>query len=678
MIRLILASIMVFLFIAIGCSKSSNPVGGSTNLADLKPLTDPVALAQLDKALSGINGQIVLGAFEIDANPETGELNIVPVIDRNIMAHYNITDFLRKPICPIDQCWNVRAVSYDPQTENWDFELLIYNPTTYTAFDVRALFYELYDYNEDYPSPDDDIVILNPDGWTKIKDVSAYGPDINPYVLFNKEQWPEEENSDWDPLFRAFEPYTLDSEHLFIHWPAAAPTKPHYLILASFPDKAEEVIQFMYVDQRPYMNPTVSGFSYVTCAMFDHQGEDPDMHVYLSCPEILGMDGEDPFEIEMEKWFLDVSDPSTRQFLSWVVKATNLEHLTRIGDYPAMIRAVTPNEGDFDTYFKFLFKVRKNPGGEGHTDYDAPIAWVSFEPGDADIYVADDIFLRRTQNATDDSDSQDLDPAWAVKAGYWYLYFASNANYYEPGETDYDLYVHIFQMSPDGNMIRISPAIPYMMTGPGWPGDERSPCISPNLDFMVFQAQESEGGDWEIIRWNLNIAGQPTTFIGTAVNLTDNAADDQNPSINIFGNYILFDSNMRNGNVHDIFGMNPISGSQITMILESGYDDIHPVYNPYYNNYFLITRKDNNEWDIGRAELSGTQVMEVINLTYEFDTSDEKFAVWSPSGEQIIFQSDKGEDGDFELWTMDKNGELRDQMTYNAEDDITPAWGPVL
>jgi Tol biopolymer transport system component len=676
--RLILASILVFLFIAIGCSRSSNPIDGSTNFTDLKPLNDPVALAKLDKALAGFNGQIVLGTFEINADPETGELEIVPTIDRNIMAHYNVTDFLRKPLCPIEQCWDARAVYYDPQTEIWDFELLIYNPTIFTAYDVRALFYELYDYNEDYPSPDDDIQILNADGWTKIKDVTGIGPDMNPYILFNKEQMPEEENSNYDPLFRAFEPKTLDSEHLIMHWPAAAPTKPHYIILASYPDKAEEVIQYFWVDQRPFMNPAIGGFSYITTAMFDHQGEDPDMHVYLSCPEILGMDGDNPVEVEMQKWFLDPGDPTTRQFLSWIVRIDNLEHVTAIGDYTATIRAVTPNEGDFDTYYKFPLKVRKNPGGEGHTDYDAPIAWVSFQPGDADVFVANDIFLQRTQNATDDAESQDLDPTWAVKGNFWYLYFASNANYYEPGETDYDLYVHIFQRSPDGEMVKISPATPYMMTGPGWPGDERAPCVSPNLDFMVFQAQEAEGGDWEIIRANLNIAGPPTSFIGSPVNLTNNAADDQNPTINIFGNYILFDSNMRNGNIHDIFGMNPTAGSQITMILESGYDDIEPSYNPYYNNYFLITRKDNNEWDIGRVEIAGTQVIEVINLTYEFDSSDEKHSSWSPSGEQIIFQSNKGEGGDFEIWTMDKNGELRDQMTNNEEDDISPAWGPVL
>ncbi len=679
--------IFVFSFIALamlfGCSNSHSPVSTSTDFADNIPAA---YTADYQSTINGesydFGNQTMIGAFQMIANHETSEIEVVPVNARTAMAHYNITSFLMEPTCPIEKCWYVNVLYHDPVEEIYEAEIAIYNPTPYTGYDVRVLFVELFDTDIDPENEelytDNDIVILNPDGWTKICDDEEEEPEMNPFILFNKEQVP----SEWIPNpTRSFPPYSLDYEYVVLHYPSLAPAGPIYVILASYPNQAEEAIQFLHVEQQPPMDPTLTGFSYVRCNIFDHQGEDPDMHVYLSCPDILGLDlDDDPIEVEFWEW-LDENTPPERVFLGWEVRIENDEFETRAGNYPAMIRVETPNPDDFDTYFKFDFKVRRNSGSEGHTEYDAPIAWCSFETGDGEIFVSNNVFMRRTQNATNQPDSLEIDPCWTKSGTSWYLYYASDSQNYDfadPEEEDFDIYVQEFKRS-DREMIFVGEAV--CLTGVGFPGDERAPAIAPDITFMVFQGQEDENSDWEILKGGLNPA-DPTFFISAeVVNLTNNGAEDENPTIKADSSYILFDSDMRSGNVHDIFGMTPTVGSDIFLILESSYNDTEPVFNPDISlnfNIFAFTREgDNENSDIGRAVYHIDGAYDLVNLTPEFENSDEKHATWSPSGSQLMFQSDKGDEGDNEIWSMDFNGEPYDQLTWNEIDDVAPAWGQI-
>lgn len=675
--------IFVFSIIALamlfGCSNTHSPVSTGTDFSDDIPAA---YTADYQSTLNGesydFGDQTMIGAFQMIANHETSEIEVVPVNARSAMAHYNITGFLKEPICPIAKCWYVNVLHYDPVEEVYEAEIAVYNPTHYTGYDVRVLFIELFDTDIDPETEelytDNDIIILNPDGWTKILDDDEEEPEMNPFILFNKEQVP----LDWAPNpSRSFPPYTIDFEYVVLRYPSLAPAGPIYIILASFPGQAEEAIQFLQVEQEPPMDTSFAGFSYVRCNIFDHQGEDPDMHVYLSCPDVLGLDGDDePIEAEFHEWYEDTD----RVFLGWEVRLENDEIVTKPGNYPAMIRVETPNPDDFDTYYKFDFKLRRNPGYEGHTEYDAPIAWCSFETGDGEIFVSNNVFMRRTQNATNQPDFLEIDPCWTKGGGLWYLYFASDSQdhpFAGPDEEDLDIYVLPFQRV-EREMVPMG--VPTCLTGNGFPGDERAPAIAPDNTFMVFQGQENENSDWEILKGTFNPSA-PTTFTSPIQNLTDNGAEDENPTVNAQSNYILFDSDMRSGNVHDIFGMTPTVGSEKFLILASTYNDTEPAFNPNLSinsNVFAFTRdNDNGNCDIGRAVWHPDGAYDLVNLTSKFENSDEKHATWSPSGSQLMFQSNRGDEGDNEIWSMDFDGSPYDQLTWNEVDDLAPAWGSI-
>jgi len=677
--------IIVLLFLLAGliagCSGGGkSPVAPddlASQVSGAQPVSDQAILAEIENAFNNADGNIILGAFEIQQDP-VDIIKIVPYNDRLLSSHYNITQYLEKPYCPIAKCYSYQLVGYNPMDRIAKVDFVVYNPTNITVYDARVIFTNLLDTDTDPESgelyKDNDYVILNADGWTKILDNEEKEPDMNPYLLFNKEELPPPPppKAPLDPLLRSFAGHTLDSERLLIQMPkVTVETNPVFLIEASYPSQAEEVIQYLWVEQRPWMDPSTTGFSDVTCGLFDHQGEDPDMHVYFSCPDVLGFNpDETPLEIEMEKWVI-----SERIDYGWIVRVHNLTHITRIGEYPAMISAVTPNEGDFDTYYKFWFRVRHNPGGEGQTDYDSPIAYTTYETGNAEIFVSDNVFFNRTWNATNQPEFYDTDSCWARRGNVYYLYFASDVNIGQPEEDDLDIYVLKYNLQ-EGKLRYVSG--PTLITS-GNPGDDRSPCVSPNLDFMVFQGQQGTNGDWEIWRGNFTVGGEPMSFTGIPSNLTNNGATDENPTLNPFGNYMLYDSDEFSGNEHDIVGMSPTVMAVKRLIIDYGTDDTQPAWSPYDQKFFVFTAKKGSQGktDLIRVELSGIVVINVKNLTAEMEQTNEKHASWSPSGQAIIFQSDKGEAGDWELWVMDWNGTGKDQITFNDFDETFPSWAPL-
>jgi hypothetical protein len=674
--------ILIFLSIMIisSCSGKSNPASGGNN-----PVSDPAILSEIENSLSNVDGQFVLGSFEMIRDPETNDVTIVPYDDREAQGNINVMKYLQKPYCPIEKCWGYELVDFDPANQVYQFDMLLYNPTPVLVYDVRVLFIKLFDTDEDgegnlYTS--NDIVIMNPDGWTKMLDDEETDPEMNPYILFNREMYPTPEYPNPD---RDFEPYSFDVERLVMKWPLDYSVEhtnvhgPVYRILASFPDQTEEALQYLWVDQRPPMNPSNQGFSFVSCAIFTHRefGEDENMHVYFSCPDVLGLDGDDnPIEVEMERWFTG-PDPGDRVFLAWIARINNVLGVERVGIVPALIRASAPNPDDFDTYWKMDFKIRRNPGDAGHTDYDALMAYTSYETGDAEIFICDNIFMIYRKNITESPDSLEIDPFWARKSEQdWYLYFASDMNiapWNDPSETDLDIYVQKFRKT-GGEIEAIGEPIcmTYMSLG-----DERMPAVAYNLGFVVFAGQDGENGDWEIFRGTLPVVGEPTYFLAID-NLTDNFANERNPTIEPSGNYILFDSDVLGSNSRNIFGMSPTPGSSVSLIFQSSYNDMEPAFNPYNPDYFLFVREGEHESaDIWIAQMVGYVVVDIMNLTGDFSDSDERNPCWAPSGEQLMFESDRGQNGDFNLWTMDINGNSKDQQTYDENDDIYANWAPV-
>jgi len=57
------------------------------------------------------------------------------------------------------------------------------------------------------------------------------------------------------------------------------------------------------------------------------------------------------------------------------------------------------------------------------------------------------------------------------------------------------------------------------------------------------------------------------------------------------------------------------------------------------------------------------------------DVQDDLNPAWSPAGDRIAFQSDRGS-GEMNLWVMDDTGANPAQLTTNVNEDRNPAWSP--
>ena len=63
----------------------------------------------------------------------------------------------------------------------------------------------------------------------------------------------------------------------------------------------------------------------------------------------------------------------------------------------------------------------------------------------------------------------------------------------------------------------------------------------------------------------------------------------------------------------------------------------------------------------------------VVKLTT--DTQSDLYPAWSPAGDRIAFQSNRGS-GEMNVWVMDADGGNPEQLTTNVNEDRHPAWSP--
>ncbi|MEP1093992.1 MAG: hypothetical protein ABJG78_02720 [Cyclobacteriaceae bacterium] len=79
----------------------------------------------------------------------------------------------------------------------------------------------------------------------------------------------------------------------------------------------------------------------------------------------------------------------------------------------------------------------------------------------------------------------------------------------------------------------------------------------------------------------------------------------------------------------------------------------------------------------------GTLLVLMLTLTYGFcqeekilsnHPSEDRYASYSPSGEKILFESNRN--GNWDIYLMDVNGGNQEQLTTSAADDRRPDWHP--
>lgn len=95
---------------------------------------------------------------------------------------------------------------------------------------------------------------------------------------------------------------------------------------------------------------------------------------------------------------------------------------------------------------------------------------------------------------------------------------------------------------------------------------------------------------------------------------------------------------------------------------------IHPVWSPDGNT--LAFESDlNGNWDIFTVHRDGSGLRQITN-----GAENERFPSWHPHGTRLAYSSDEG--GNWDVWSMESDGSNPTKLTSFHGLDIAPLWSP--
>ncbi len=155
--------ILLFSFIMIGCSDGHSP-----------SVTSPGTVQDETEKESSSN-RVMWGLWDIALDPANLTANANPVDNRDVQAHFNITDMLSPPSC--DDCLEIAVTGFNTITRIMDLDITLKNPYAISGYDVRGILYTTQ-YGH---------TIIDADGWTGLFDIAG-GDTINPFMVFATDQ----------------------------------------------------------------------------------------------------------------------------------------------------------------------------------------------------------------------------------------------------------------------------------------------------------------------------------------------------------------------------------------------------------------------------------------------------------------------------------------------------------
>jgi Tol biopolymer transport system component len=249
----------------------------------------------------------------------------------------------------------------------------------------------------------------------------------------------------------------------------------------------------------------------------------------------------------------------------------------------------------------------------------------------------------------------DTDPAWSPdgkRIAFW------------SARDDPDGEIHIreiYVMNADGSGVTRLTHNLIWNTDPAW---------SPDGKRIVFHHKEDTNGDGDI-----NYADTGEIYVMNAdgsgqANLTNNPADDSEPSWSPDGKRITFWS-YRNG-TRGIYIMNA-DGSGQTRLINLGSSGGAPAWSPNSEYIVFSFLTELKEYEIYRINNDGSGLTELTNNP----GIDNRDPDWSPDGRHIIFDvRESNPSGQYEIYIMNSDGSGLTNLTNHPADDWHPSWGP--
>jgi hypothetical protein len=119
----------------------------------------------------------------------------------------------------------------------------------------------------------------------------------------------------------------------------------------------------------------------------------------------------------------------------------------------------------------------------------------------------------------------------------------------------------------------------------------------------------------------------------------------------------------------DVWVMN-VDGSDAINLTQHEAKDHSPAWSPDGEWIAFASVRDSLYWELYVIRADGTDLQ---RLTWWEDASD-LWPTWSPDGTRLAFASKR--DGNWEIYSMDRDGSNLMRLTNHPEDDTAPAWSP--
>lgn len=150
-----------------------------------------------------------------------------------------------------------------------------------------------------------------------------------------------------------------------------------------------------------------------------------------------------------------------------------------------------------------------------------------------------------------------------------------------------------------------------------------------------------------------------------AVNVTNNAADDQQPSWSPDGTKLAFMSN-RNLGLYQVYTMNA-DGTNIVQLSDNSVNHYTPTWSP--DGTKILFESDDTDLYVINAD--GTNLVRLTN-TPDLEANTD----WSPDGTKILYTKAPGAISTYELYVINADGTNPLQLTNNAFYDDWGQWSP--